>query len=42
MRLKDFTELTELGLDSYSEVEFYNMENFKEDILANKFFNLYI
>ena len=42
MRLKDFTELTELGLDSYSEVEFYNMENFKEDILANKFFNLYM
>lgn len=42
MILKDFKELAELGLDSSSTVEFYNMENFKEDILANKFFNLYM
>ena len=42
MKLKDFAELTELGLDSYSEVEFYDMGNFKEDILTDKFSNLYM
>lgn len=42
MKLKDFAELTELDLNSYSEVEFYDMRNFKDDILANKFFNLYM
>ena len=42
MKLKDFAELTELDLNFYSEVEFYDMRNFKDDILANKFFNLYM
>lgn len=42
MRLKDFEELSKLGLDSSSTVEFYDMINFKEDILANKFSNLYM
>ena len=42
MKLKDFEELTKLGLGSSSTVEFYDMGNFKEDILANKFSNLYI
>ena len=42
MILKDFKELAELGLDSSSTVEFYDMKNFKEDILANKFSNLYL
>ena len=42
MKLKDFEELAQLGLDSSSTVEFYNMENFKEDILTNKFSNLYL
>jgi hypothetical protein len=42
MKLKDFEELANLGLDNYSTVEFYNMKNFKEDILANKFSNLYM
>lgn len=42
MELKDFEELTKLGLDSDSTVEFYDMRDFKEDILANKFSNLYM
>ena len=42
MKLKDFEELANLGLDNYSTVEFYNMKNFKEDILANGFSNLYM
>lgn len=42
MKLKDFEELGQLGLGSSSTVEFYNMENFKEDILTNKFSNLYL
>lgn len=42
MKLKDFEELTKLGLGSSSTVEFYDMRNFKEDILANKFSNLYM
>lgn len=42
MKLKDFEELVNLGLDNSSTVEFYNMKNFKEDILANKFSNLYM
>lgn len=42
MELKDFEELAKLGLDSSSTVEFYDMGNFKEDILANKFSNLYM
>jgi hypothetical protein len=42
MKLKDFEELGQLGLDSSSTVEFYNMKNFKEDILTDKFSNLYL
>ena len=42
MKLKDFEELAKLGLDGSSTVEFYDMMNFKEDILANKFSNLYM
>lgn len=42
MKLKDFEELAKLGLDSSSTVEFYDMRDFKEDILANKFSNLYM
>lgn len=42
MKLKDFEELAKLGLDSSSTVEFYDIGNFKEDILANKFSNLYL
>lgn len=42
MKLKDFEELAKLGLDSSSTVVFYDMGNFKEDILANKFSNLYM
>lgn len=42
MKLKDFEELTKLGLDNSSTVEFYDMTNFTEDILANKFSNLYM
>lgn len=42
MKLKDFEELAKLGLDNSSTVKFYNMKNFKEDILANKFSNLYM
>lgn len=42
MKLKDFEELAKLGLDSSSTVEFYDIGNFKEDILANKFSNLYM
>lgn len=42
MKLKDFEELAKLGLDGSSTVEFYNMRDFKEDILANKFSNLYM
>lgn len=42
MKLKDFEELAKLGLGSSSTVEFYDMKQFKEDILANKFSNLYM
>lgn len=42
MRLGDFLTLSDLGLDGESKVEFYDMGNFKEDILANKFSNLYM
>ena len=42
MKLKDFEELGQLGLDSSSTVEFYDMKNFKEDILTDKFSNLYM
>lgn len=42
MKLKDFEELAKLGLDSSSTVEFYDMGSFKEDILVNKFSNLYM
>ena len=42
MRLGDFLKLSELPLDSKSKVEFYEMKNFKEDILADKFSNLYM
>ena len=42
MKLNDFEELATLGLESSSTVEFYDMENFKEDILADKFSNLYM
>ena len=42
MKLKDFEELTNLGLDGSSTVEFYDMRDFKENILANKFSNLYM
>lgn len=42
MKLKDFEELAKLGLDNSSMVEFYDMRDFKEDILANKFSNLYM
>ena len=42
MKLKDFEELAKLGLDNSSTVDFYDMRNFKEDILANKFSNLYM
>lgn len=42
MRLSDFLNLADLPLDSESKVEFYDMKNFKEDILADKFSNLYM
>lgn len=42
MKLGDFLKLSELPLDSESKVEFYEMKNFKEDILADKFSNLYM
>ena len=42
MELKDFEELANLGLDNSSTVEFYDMRDFKEDILADKFSNLYM
>ena len=42
MKLGDFLKLSELPLDSESKVEFYEMKNFKEDILANKFSNVYM
>lgn len=42
MKLGDFLKLSELPLDSESKVEFYEMNNFKEDILADKFSNLYM
>lgn len=42
MRLRDFEELSKLGLDGSSTVEFYNMKNFKDDLLADKFSNLYM
>jgi hypothetical protein len=42
MRLGDFLTLSDLGLDGEFKVEFYDMGNFKEDILANKFSNLYM
>ena len=42
MRLGDFLTLSDLGLDGESKIEFYDMKNFKEDILANTFSNLYM
>lgn len=42
MRLGNFLSLSDLPLDSESKVEFYDMKNFKEDILADKFSNLYM
>jgi hypothetical protein len=42
MRLGDFLNLSDLPLDSESKVEFYDMTHFKEDILVNKFSNLYM
>lgn len=42
MKLGEFLKLSELPLDSDSKVEFYEMKNFKEDILADKFSNLYM
>lgn len=42
MRLSDFLNLADLPLDSESKVEFYEMKNFKEDLLADKFSNLYM
>lgn len=42
MKLGDFLKLSELPLDSESKVEFYDMTHFKEDILADKFSNLYM
>jgi hypothetical protein len=42
MRLGNFLTLSDLGLDGESKVEFYDMKQFKEDILANKFSNLYM
>ena len=42
MRLGEFLNLSDLPLDSDSKVEFYDMKNFKEDILADKFSNLYM
>ena len=42
MRLGNFLSLSDLPLDSESKVEFYDMRDFKEDILANKFSNLYM
>ena len=42
MKLKDFEELAKLGLDGSSTVEFYNMKTFKDDLLADKFSNLYM
>ena len=42
MMLGDFLNLSELPLDSESKVEFYEMKNFKEDILTDKFSNLYM
>ena len=42
MRLGDFLTLSDLGLDGESKVDFYDMKQFKEDILANKFSNLYM
>lgn len=42
MKLGDFLNLSDLSLDSESKVEFYDMIHFKEDILADKFSNLYM
>jgi len=42
MRLGDFLTLSDLGLEGEYKVEFYDMKQFKEDILANKFSNLYM
>ena len=42
MKLGDFLKLSELSLDSESKVEFYDMTHFKEDILADKFSNIYM
>ena len=42
MRLGDLLSLSDLPLDSESKIEFYDMKNFKEDILADKFSNLYL
>lgn len=42
MKLKDFEELSKLGLDGSSTVEFYAMTNFQSDLLTDKFSNLYM
>ena len=42
MRLGDFLTLSDLGLDGESKVEFYDMKQFNEDILAPTFSNLYM
>ena len=42
MKLKDFEELSKLGLDGSSTVEFYDMTNFQSDLLTDKFSNLYM
>ena len=42
MKLKDFEELVNLGLESSSTVEFYAMHNFQSDLLTDKFSNLYM
>ena len=42
MRLGDFLTLSDLGLEGEYKVEFYDMKQFKEDILANQSSNLYM
>ena len=43
MKLKDFEELAKLGLGGSSTVEFYDMRQFRRDILlSDKFSNLYM
>lgn len=43
MKLKDFAELSKLGLGGSSTVEFYDMRQFRRDILlSDKFSNLFM